>query len=179
VSHWTPKDQQQYTHRANYVFNGQKANIYEGGHHIPYIAKWPTKIKPGSSSNQIMCTTDLLATLSGITGKSLTAGAGEDSYNMLPAYLSTNNNQQIRDYTIHHSLNGFFSIRKGKWKLTTQLGSGGFSIPSEISVETGQTMGTLYDMKNDIEEINNLYNANPKIVKELTSMLNEVKLTKD
>ncbi|PQB08907.1 hypothetical protein BST83_00655 [Polaribacter filamentus] len=83
VSHWTPKDQQQYTHRANYVFNGQKADIYEGGHHIPYIAKWPTKIKPGSSSNQIMCTTDLLATLSGITGKSLTKGAREDSYNML------------------------------------------------------------------------------------------------
>ncbi|PQB08908.1 hypothetical protein BST83_00660 [Polaribacter filamentus] len=65
--------------------------------------------------------------------------------------MSTNNNQQIRDYTVHHSLNGFFSIRKGKWKLTTQLGSGGFSIPSEISVETVQTMGTLFDMKNDIE----------------------------
>jgi len=53
-----------------------------------------------------------LATLSGITGKSLTTGAGEDSYNMLSAYLSSNNNQQIRDYTIHHSLNGFFPSEK-------------------------------------------------------------------
>lgn len=178
-SHWTPKDKQQYDHRANYIFKGQKADIYEGGHHIPYIAKWPKKIKSGSSSSQIMCTTDLLATVSGITGNPLTTGAGEDSYNMLPAYLSTNNNQQIRDYTIHHSLNGFFSIRKGKWKLTTHLGSGGFSIPSEISIEKGQAIGTLYDTKNDIEEKNNLYNANPKIVKELTSMLNEVKLSQD
>lgn len=178
-SHWTPKDKQQYTHRANYIFKGQKADIYEGGHHVPYIAKWPAKIKAGSSSNQIICTTDLLATLSGITGKSLTRGAGEDSYNMLPAYLSSNNNQQIRDYTIHHSLNGFFSIRKGKWKLTTQLGSGGFSVPSKISVEQGQAMGTLYDMKNDFEEKNNQYNLNPKTVEELTSILNEVKLNTD
>ena len=91
---------------------------------------------------------------------------------MLPAYLSSNNNQQIRGYTIHHSLNGFFSIRKGKWKLTKKLGSGGFSAPSEISEGTGQAMGTLYDMKNDIEEKNNLYNVNPKIVEELTRILN-------
>ncbi len=170
-SHWTPKDKQQYAHRANYIFKGQKADIYEGGHHVPYIAKWPTKIKPGSISNQIICTTDLLATLSGITGKSLPTGAGEDSYDMLPAYLNSNNNQQIRDYTIHHSLNGFFSIRKGKWKLTTQLGSGGFSAPSEISLGTVEAMGTLYDMENDIEEKNNLYDVNPKIVEELTRIL--------
>ena len=174
-SHWTPNDKEQYAHRANYVFKGQKADVYEGGHHIPYIAKWPDNIKPGSSSKQVICTTDLLATVSVIVGQPLSAKSGEDSYNMLPAYLGTSKDIQIRDYTIHHSLNGFFSIRKGKWKLTTKLGSGGFSTPAEISEEKGGAKGSLYNIEEDIAETSNLYNENPKIVEELMALLNHAK----
>ena len=53
-SNWTFEDKQNFKHRANYIYRGQKADIYEGGHRIPYIAKWPDKIKPGSKSNQII-----------------------------------------------------------------------------------------------------------------------------
>ena len=174
-SHWKPEDKEQYAHRANYVFKGQKADIYEGGHRVPYIAKWPGKIKPGSSSTQIMCTTDLLATLSGIVGNPLLAEAGEDSYNMLPAYLNTSEKVQIRDYTIHHSLYGFFSIRKGKWKLTTKLGSGGFSLPVEVNEDENGNQASLYNLEEDIQETRNLYNENPKIVAELMNLLNSEK----
>ncbi|MCF6223312.1 MAG: arylsulfatase [Flavobacteriaceae bacterium] len=174
-SHWTLDDKELYSHRANYVFKGQKADIYEGGHHIPFIAKWTGNIKAGSSSNQIMSTTDLLATVSGIINKPLPQAAGEDSYNMLPAFLGTHKRNNIRDFIIHHSLFGFFSIRKGKWKLTDSLGSGGFSRPVRVLPKESEAQGTLYDMESDIGETNNLYNQNPKVVAELLSILNKCK----
>lgn len=174
-SHWTPEDKEKYAHRANYTFKGQKADIYEGGHHIPYIAMWPENIVPGSSSNQIMCTTDLLATLSGVIGQPLPKGAGEDSYDMLKAYLKSDLDKQIRDYTIHHSLDGVFSVRKGKWKMTTQLGSGGFSEPKIIATSDDEPKGTLFDMENDINETVNLYMKHSEVVQELTNLLNEAK----
>lgn len=174
-SHWTLQDKEKYAHRANYTFKGQKADIYEGGHHIPYIAMWPENIAPGSSSDQIICTTDLLATLSGVIGKPLPKGAGEDSYDMLKAYFKTDSDKQIRDYTIHHSLDGVFSVRKGKWKMTTQLGSGGFSEPKVITPSHGKPKGTLYDMENDINETVNLYMEHSEVVKELTNLLKAAK----
>ena len=170
-SNWTSEDKQNFKHRANYIYRGQKADIYEGGHRIPYIAKWPNKIKPGSKSNQIICTTDLLATLSGIIKTPLPEGTGEDSYNMLSAYLGTDKGVQIRDYTIHHSLEGFFSIRKGKWKLTTNLGSGGFTLPVDDDPKEEGKVGTLYNLQEDINEQNNLYNKYPNVVDKLTQLL--------
>ncbi|WP_299555196.1 arylsulfatase [Seonamhaeicola sp.] len=174
-AHWTPEDKEKYAHRANFIYRGQKADIYEGGHHIPYIARWPGKISAGSNSNQVLCTTDLMATVSGVINRPLPVGAGEDSYNMLPAYLGTASDQQIRDYTIHHAANGFFSIRKGKWKLTPHLGSGGFSVPVEFIPENDQILGTLYDMENDPQEITNLYGERADVVEVLMNLLEQAK----
>jgi arylsulfatase A-like enzyme len=173
-SNWTIKDMEAYEHRANYIYKGQKADIYEGGHRIPFIVRWPERIRPGSVSDQVMCTTDLLATVSGILGKDLPTGAGEDSYNMLPA-LTEKAQGQIRDYTIHHSLNGFFAIRKDGWKLTTSLGSGGFTQPAKIEPKEGQPIGTLYNLKDDPRETNNIYDENPEIVRELLAVLTEAR----
>lgn len=173
-SNWTLKDMEQYEHRANYVFKGQKADIYEGGHRIPFIVRWPKKIRAGSISDQVICTTDLLATVSGIIDRELPEGAGEDSYNMLPA-LTERAEGQIRDYTVHHSLNGFFAIRKGDWKLTTALGSGGFTQPAKIEAEQGQPMGTLFNLKDDPGETKNVYGEHPEIVQELLAVLSDAR----
>lgn len=120
-----------------------------------------------------MFTADLLGTVAAIVNKPLPAQAGEDSYNMLDAFVKPNNNKPIRKAIIHHSLNGFFAIRKGNWKLTTQLGSGGFSIPKEVKPQPGEAPGTLYDISKDPKETNNLYNARPEIVKELPALLEQ------
>lgn len=173
-SNWTMEDKEQYEHRANYNYRGQKADIYEGGHRIPFIVRWPGKIEAGSVSDQVTCTTDLLATLSGIVGKDLPTGAGEDSYNMLPA-LTGKAQKQIRDYTVHHSLNGFFAIRKGPWKLTTSLGSGGFSKPDLIAPEEGQPNATLYNLEEDPQETQNRYEEHSEVVEELLALLDDAK----
>ena len=172
-AHWTPDDKTHYAHRPNYIFRGQKADIYEGGHRVPYIARWPAQIPAGSASDQVMCTTDLLATVAGITGVPLPAGAGEDSVNMLPAYTDPDMSQQIRDHTIHHSLNGHFAIRKGNWKYTNRLGSGGFSQPSEHPTDDDSLLGSLYDLAADPGETNNLYREHPEIVRALTGLLEQ------
>lgn len=173
-SNWTERDQEKYTHRANYIYKGRKSDIYDGGHRVPYIAQFPGVIPAGLESNQLMCTTDLFATLAGILNNPNVKKGAEDSYNMWPAYIS-NIKIPIREAVVHHSIYGMFSIRKGKWKFTPELGSGGFTKPKIIEPKLNEAPGTLYDMLNDPEEKNNLYTEFPEIVKELNSLLETYK----
>jgi hypothetical protein len=92
---------------------------------------------------------------------------------MLPAFTG-NAKEQIRDNTIHHSLYGFFSIRKEKWKLTDRLGSGGFSSPMEIKPVEGKASGSLYDMEKDINETKNLIAAYHEKAAELKAALKKI-----
>jgi arylsulfatase A-like enzyme len=174
-SNWRESDKESSGHYANASYKGQKADIYEGGHRVPFIARWPDNIKKGSHSEQVLITTDLLATVAGILGETLPEGAGEDSYNMWPAFTNPDLVESIHDYSIHHSLNGVFSIRQGKWKYTPHLGSGGFTSPQTISPEAGQAFGTLYDMENDPQETTNLYSDNTDIVMALKALLDSDK----
>ncbi|WP_139956469.1 sulfatase-like hydrolase/transferase [Flavicella sediminum] len=171
-SHWKPEDRKKYAHRANYIFKGQKADIYDGGHRVPYIAKWSGVIPAGLQSNQTMCTTDLLASISGMLNKPLQDNGAEDSYNLWPAYVSSVESP-IRPAIVHHSLSGMFAIRKGKWKFTPNLGSGGFTKPKLTYPKENEAPGTLYDMEKDPEEKNNVYKMHPEIVAELTHLLEQ------
>lgn len=171
---WRPSDKEESGHLANHIFKGRKADIYEAGHHVPYIAKWPDVIPAGHKSNQVMCTTDLLSTMAGLLDKSLPQKTGEDSYNLWPAYTSVVN-APIRESIIHHSLNGFFAVRSGKWKYTPHLGSGGFSDPKIIEPKEGDAPGTLYNMDEDPKEENNLYLKYPEVVKNLSELLEQQK----
>ncbi|MCD4737394.1 MAG: arylsulfatase [Bacteroidales bacterium] len=161
-----------YGHDPSYIFRGFKADIYEGGHRIPFIVKWPVKIKAGTSSTEIICTTDLLATCAAIVGDSLPDNTGEDSYNILPAMMGEEREKPIREATVHHSCNGFFSIRKGKWKLEFCAGSGGWSHPTEPMAKVqGLYPIQLYNLEKDISEQNNLAEQNPEVVKEFTALM--------
>ncbi|MCT4587628.1 MAG: arylsulfatase [Carboxylicivirga sp.] len=172
-SHWIPEDMERYVHRANYVFRGYKADIYEGGHHVPYIAQWPERIKAGSHSKQTICTTDLIATLAGMLNVELPNHAGVDSYNLWPAYIGEDH-QSIRDYTIHHSVNGSFAIRQGKWKLNMCSGSAGWSYPNPETIEKDELdlpQMQLFDLETDLVEKNNIAAKYPEKVKELRMAL--------
>lgn len=160
-------------HDPSYLFRGHKADIFEGGHHVPFVVRWPGKVKAGSSSDQIICLTDLLATIAGITGETLAPDAGVDSYNLLPVMLD-GQTKQIREATVHHSVNGSFAIRKGKWKLILCPGSGGWSDPVPGSPEEdGLPPFQLYNLEEDIGELNNLVENYPDVVKDLKLMLSE------
>lgn len=165
---WNAQDKEQFTHRANYIYRGRKADIYEGGHRVPLMVKWPGHVEAGSSTNTAVCLTDFFATFSELIRTDKPAEA-EDSYSFLP--LLQGQNSTSRPYTIHHSLNGFFAIRKGPWKLTPHLGSGGFTQPAAIEAAEGEPVGTLYNLDEDPGESINLYKTHPEIVSELMALL--------
>lgn len=163
-------------HDPSYVFRGHKADIFEGGHRIPFIARWPGMIAPGSVSDETTCLTDLLATCAAIVDEPLPSDAGEDSYNILPALLGEITDGPIREATVHHSINGSFSIRQGKWKLNFCPGSGGWSDPRPNKAkEMNLPPVQLYDIENDAAETKNLYKKHPKVVAQLTKLLDHYK----
>lgn len=166
-SHWQTHDIEQFGHRANHHFRGMKSDVWDGGHRIPFIARWPEKINPGTSCDKTICLTDLLATAADIAGVELPGNAGEDSCSFLPDILDTGNDAPVREATVHHSIDGMFAIRKDRWKLILGQGSGGWS----RKPQEGDPPGQLYVMDADVEETKNLYFERPDIVLELTALL--------
>ena len=144
---------------------GYKTDIWDGGHRIPFIARWPGKIKPGSRSGEIICLTDLMATSAEMIGAKLPDTAGEDSVSILPALLGTAK-KPVREAVVHHSIGGNFAIRQGQWKLDLCPDSGGWSKDAPV-----ETPGQLYDMSKDVSERTNEYSEHPDIVSRLTKLL--------
>ncbi|MBD3350212.1 MAG: sulfatase-like hydrolase/transferase [Candidatus Lokiarchaeota archaeon] len=160
-----------YGHKSCGELKGQKADIWEGGHREPFIIIWPSVLKPNTTCHQLMCLSDLFASISGIFGKELPDNAAEDSFDLSSIFLGEQNENKIRDTIIHHSGGGIFSIRQGKWKLIQGLGSGGFSRPRKRKSYFWRPKGQLYDLEKDFKETNNLWKERPDIVKKLTDLL--------
>jgi arylsulfatase A-like enzyme len=167
---WTPEMIARYRHRANANWRGMKADIWDGGHRIPFLARWPGKIRAGSSTGEIGCLTDLFATAAGVTRAELPRDAAEDSFNLLPL-MSGKATRSPREAVVHHSALGMFSIRDRSWKLVLGRGSGGFSLPKKIDPKPGEPVGELYDMQADPGETRNLYAQHPDVVARLTRLL--------
>ena len=162
-----------YGHNPSYHFRGTKADIFEGGHRVPFMAMWPGHIGSGEVNRQVICLTDLLATVADITKTPVKPSAGVDSYSLLPALLG-DSLHTVREATVHHSINGSFAIRKGPWKLILCPGSGGWSPPLPDSPEAGKLPPyQLYNLETDTGETDNLLNQYPEVVTELTDLLKQ------
>ncbi len=176
-AHWLPEDIKEWNHRANDGWRGQKADLWDGGHRVPFLARWPGRIKAGTTSDELICLTDLMATAAAICGTRLPPGAGEDSGSLLPALLGEKLGKPIHEAVVHHSSDGTFAIRQGPWKLEMGLGSHGFSLPKNIVPRAGEATGQLYNIFQDPGEANNLWLQRPEIVKRLTELLEKYKKT--
>jgi arylsulfatase A-like enzyme len=141
-------------YRAYPPLRAHKTSIYEGGHRVPFIARWPGKIKPGSVCDQTVCLNDLLATSAEILGVKLPDNAGEDSVSILPALLGTAK-EPLREATLHQSHKGDLAIRKGPWKLVFLRGG----------------KRELYHLGNDIGESKNVAGENPEVVAGLEALM--------
>lgn len=159
-------------HFPSAQFRGTKADIFEGGHRVPFIVRWPGRVKAGESSDQLVCLNDFMATAAEITGgEKLPDNAAEDSVSLLPALLGTAE-KPLRDSLVHHSINGSFAIRLGQWKLALCPDSGGWSAPRPGAPAAKNLPPVqLYDLSADIGETKNLEAAHPGIVARLTALL--------
>ncbi len=158
-------------HNPNGPWRGYKADIFEGGHRIPFIARWPGRVKAGTTCEDTICLTDLMATIASIVGDSLPGEIGEDSVSILPDLLGTAAGP-VREATVHHSVNGSFAIRQGAWKLILCPDSGGWSPPRPGSAEAkGLPPIQLFDLTHDPGERRNLQADRPEILDRLTRLI--------
>ncbi len=163
-----------YDHYSSLHFKGGKRDIYEGGHRVPFLMRWPEVIKAGNRVDLPVCQTDYLATIADIIGVSLTESEGEDSYSLVPVLKGETYDSTLRGPIIHHSASGHFAIRDGRWKLNMFRGSGGSLQPKFIELKAGDALYELYDLQSDPSETNNLYFEKPAIVNRLKQTITEI-----
>ncbi len=162
-------------------WRGVKRDQWEGGHRVPFIVRWPGKVAAGSTSDQTVCLTDVLATCAAMTGVALPPSAAEDSFSLLPVLLGKGNVAPVRPYTLHQTISLALAIRRGPWKFLDHRGSGGnnyekgeiksFALPDSAPDAPGQ----LYNLASDPGEKVNLYFQHPEIVRELKALLESSK----
>ena len=153
------------THRANGHYRGTKADIYEGGHRVPFIVRWPAGIKAGLKSDKTISLVDILATCADLTGQNVPKEA-EDSFSFHK--ILKEDNSYTRPPVITHSSGATFAIHHNGWKLIAGSGSGGRTMPKSKAF---QKPYQLYQLKNDIDERTNLIETNPEKAKELEKKL--------
>jgi arylsulfatase A-like enzyme len=140
---------------------------------VPFVVRWPEKVKADTTSDQVTCLTDLMATAADILDQPLADNAGVDSVSMLPALLGEADGQ-IREATVHHSINGSFAIRQGDWKLALCPGSGGWSAPKPNSkAERNLPDLQLFNLRDDVAEENNVQADHSEIVEQLTALMKQ------
>jgi arylsulfatase A-like enzyme len=172
---------QDHEHDAAGGFRGMKRDGWEGGHRVPFIARWPGTIPAGQVSSQLTNTTDIFATVASIVGYELPDEVAVDSFDMLPALLGRRDDgDPIRPHMVTQSFRGEFQIRQGDWKYLDHRGSGGnnyekgylrnYALPDSAPEAAGQ----LYNLTEDTGETKNLYFSHPEKRKELQVLLKKL-----
>lgn len=178
-------------HNPSRHFRGTKADIFDGGHRVPFLVQWPAVVKAGGVCDQTVCLLDFTATAADIVGIKLPDNAAEDSVSFLPA-LKGATDKPLREAIVHHSINGSFSIRQGAWKLELCPDSGGWSDPRPNNAKgKGKGKGKakqaaaapptapaaqlaplqLYDLSKDVGEQHNVQADHPEVVERLSKLL--------
>lgn len=176
---WMRKD---HKHDASGGWRGMKRDGWEGGHRVPFIARWPGRFPAGHVSNQLTNTTDIFATVASVVGYELPDEAAVDSYDMLPAMLGVQDEaDSIRPHMLTQSFRGEFQIRQGKWKYLDHKGSGGnnydrgFMKGYQLPELEPDSSGQLYNLEDDPGETTNLYFNEEAKRQELQQLLKELK----
>jgi arylsulfatase A-like enzyme len=165
-------------HASMGAWRGAKRDAWEGGHRVPFLARWPGRIPAGAVSAETICHVDLMATVAAMLNVSLPEAAGVDSVNILPALLGEKRGSPLREATVHHSAQGKFAIRRGDWVLILAPSgddNGRKGEPDWLRKERGYASaaapGELYDLTADPSQKTNLYLSRQEKVKELAELM--------
>ncbi len=178
-AYWLKEDLERFDHRANLHYKGGKGSLYEGGHRMPFLARWPEKIKAGSTSDKLVCFTDMMATFAEMVGTNLPSDAGEDSFSMLPYLLDEKPQGLIRQDLVNAHYGVYtIALRKGDYKLILPYWV--YKI-KDRTIEPEQLVDTsskrypkiveLYNLKDDPSETKNLTSEMPEKAQEMFEAL--------
>lgn len=159
-------------HNPSYIFRGLKADIFEGGHRVPFIVTYPELIKAGTKSDALISLSDMMATMADIVGYNIEDDMAEDSVSNLPLWKEET--EQVREDIVHQSGDGSLALRRGNFKLEMCAGAGGFfTFPFEEKDLVGLPEIQLYKLDDDISEKKNVYEEYPEVVEDMKKVLKE------
>ncbi len=169
-----------YGHASQGPLRGAKRMLWEGGHRVPFLAWAPGRIPAGRVENEVICLTDLMASVASLTGYQLPQQAAEDSYDITPALFGKPRRRAIREATVHHSMNNEYALRQGEWVyIESAQGKHGPAEPAWWREKHGlpapQQEAELYHLKEDLRESKNLVAAYPERVQAMRALLNKYK----
>jgi arylsulfatase A len=159
---------------------GFKRDLYEGGHRVPFIVRWPGRAPEGAVSDALISQVDLFATLAAAAGIDVPAGAAHDSHNLLPVW--TSNAPSPRRAIVHNTVDGAYAVREGKWVLVAAKSGSHNPMPAWFpqwaktnGYAENEHPGELYDLGRDLAQKRNLYGELPEKVRELTRRMDEIR----
>ena len=176
---WYENDVERFGHDSSGGLRGMKADAWEGGHRMPFLARWTGKIRAGSTADKTISFVDVFATLADVVDTPLPEAAAPDSFSFYDTLVGRKSAAgKGRSSLALHSGGGLKTIREGDWKLIQGLGSGGFSEPRRVKPKDGEPIGQLYNLADDLGESRNLYKEHPDVVDRLTNKLRAVQSAK-
>ena len=168
---------QDYDHWSSNGRRGAKRDLYEGGHRVPFIARWRERIPAGTLSSEVVCLTDIMATVADILDYELPAGSAEDSYSILPVLKGEPLKERIREATVHHSARGNFAIRQGDWVYIDGPSGADNAEPEPIlnalGVNDDDEPAELYNLREDPKQTTNVYLKYPEKSVALKALLDK------
>ncbi len=176
--HYAYARDKKFDHWSAAPFRGLKRDIYEGGHHVPFIVRWPGVIEPGGSSAALVSQIDLMATLAAVVGFELPDDAAEDSHDLLP--LLRGEADAVRTSHVHNTAANKYAIRHGDWVLIDA--PNGYQSRVDAAWEKKHNYPAddkqpveLYNLAEDIGQRNNLAAEHPQVVAELKALLAQIR----
>jgi len=167
-----------FDHRSAGPLRGVKRDLWEGGHRVPMIVRWPGRVKPETVNGELISQVDVVATLAAAVGATLPAESAPDSYNLLPVW--TEGAASPRRSIVHNGVNGSYAVRHEEWLLVAAKTGGVNQPPAWFDEENGykknEYAGELYDLSQDLGQRRNLYGERADKVAELESLLKQIRV---
>lgn len=173
---WFPEDVERTGHDSAGPWRGMKGDVWEAGHRIPLVVRWPGRVPVLRTCDELVGQVDLMATIASLVGFDLPDEEAIDSRNLLPLLLGETD-ATGRKTLITESSGGVLALRQGPWKLIPQLGSAGFSQPKREKARPNEPEVQLYHLGDDPGETTNLAGDRPKLAAELSAVLEQTKAT--
>jgi len=177
AEHYAYERIRKFQHRSSGPLRGVKRDLYEGGHRVPFVLKWPGMVKPGSVSDALISQVDLYASLAAVVGHVLPAGVAPDSHDLLGVWKQ--NAPSPRRSIVHNTMTGAYAVRHDHWVLIANKTGAHSRVPAWFDEENGygknEHPGELYDLRADLAQKQNLYGKEPAKVKELTALLASIR----
>ncbi len=164
-----------YDHASAGRLRGLKRDVWEGGHRVPFIVRWPAHIEPGSVSDETVSQVDLMATIAAAVGVDLPAGAAPDSYNLLPVLEGEAYASPLREATVHNTFKNVYAIRQGPWLLLDAESGEHSKAPAAYNRARGykpfNTPALLFNLDDDLQQATNHYAEQPERVEQMRALL--------